>query len=537
MEVMLNGEHKGEQFFYMEKDDVLLPIGKLQDMGFQEPPEGRRYRINGARYISLKSLAPEVKFIVNEQEAVLEITADPSKFGEQVVDYRSGPLQPITYTESTSAFLNYGVRYETEEDFDLETLSIPFEVGLSIGGNLGFSSFSYHKTDISEEFVRLLSNITHDNPDKFRRYILGDFTAFSGVLGTGGIFGGLSISSNYSLKPYFTKSPGLELTGVLETSSDVEIYVDDSLVKRERLSPGTFNLLNVYHSNGAGRYTIVIRDAFGREEKITLPFYISTVLLKEGLHDYSYNLGFPRENLGQDSFEYDDLTFLGFHRYGFTRSFTAGLRAEADKDVVNGGPTATFLLGRLGEVDAAAAVSYDNEEYGYGGIFSYNYIGRTFNVQASVTGFSEEYTNLVLEATDDKQKLSWRAGAGLNLRYLGSLSGSYSHTETHSGEETKRGSLFYTKTLLRNVQLRISASRTEMDPGSDIDEFFAGLTFFLGRRTSATPDDGARRAPDKSPSGERLRLPRLSREERLRRRGRGHQWFRLHAVQRALWYL
>ncbi len=108
----------------------------------------------------------------------------------------------------------------------------------------------------------------------------------------------------------------------------------------------------------------MITDALGRQETVTVPYYTSAQLLKPGLHDYSYNIGYQREAFGQKSAEYGDAAFLGFHRYGISDSLTAGVRAEADADVMNGGISTTFLLGTFGEFDTSVAFSQEDEASG-----------------------------------------------------------------------------------------------------------------------------------------------------------------------------
>ena len=49
------------------------------------------------------------------------------------------------------------------------------------------------------------------------------------------------------------------------------------------------------------------------------------------------------------------------------------MSAEADKDLINFGPLATFIVGRSGEVDSAFSLSHDNGNYGYGAFLSYTY--------------------------------------------------------------------------------------------------------------------------------------------------------------------
>lgn len=380
MKVFLNTEDKGEYFLLMAKDGVVLAGRKdLLDIGLIKLPLDAGVTVDEEVYVPLHSLSPGLIYELDEKELTLRMTARPDLFEKQIVDL-SAKSVGVSLLKYDTAFLNYGISYGMDDQFKLTELSMPLEAGLSIRGALLYSNFSYSKSSDGEErFARLYTNFTVDDAASVRRFVAGDLNAFSGTLGGGSGLGGLSIASNFSLSPYLIKSSGLDLSGVLTSPSEVEVYVNENLVKSERLSPGEFTLLDVPNATGSGNAYLVIKDAFGREEKVTIPFYLSTALLKPGLSEYSYNLGFKREDLGQESFSYGGPVFIGSHRIGITRAITAGLRAEADSDLFNAGPSAAFLLGRAGEAEAGAAYSNYGGTTGWGWAFSYGYAGKSFN--------------------------------------------------------------------------------------------------------------------------------------------------------------
>jgi outer membrane usher protein len=488
LKVLLNEEDKGEYFFLLTPaDDVLFLKQDLFEMGIKDVPEDVEIRVEDKEYVPLKSLFPLVRFEIEEKEAVLRITADPKILKRHIIDLAYRRPFKVFHTKDNSAFLNYSLGYDVGDDLDFTSFTLPFEAGISIEDFLGFSSFSYTKTDTEERFVRLFTNITGDDRAALRRFIIGDFSAFSGALGSGGTFGGLSISKNFSIKPHFIRFPGLDISGILETPSDVEVYLNDILVKRAQLPPGEFDFLNLPGVTGSGDATIVITDAFGREQRTVTPFYHSTLLLKPGLHEYSYNLGFKRDELGKESFKYNDLAFVGFHRLGLSRTFTGGVRAETDGDTVNIGPTTKYLIGRIGELDTSIAVSYDDGRYGYGAFLRYLYVGKGLSGRFSLRGFTKEYANLSVSAEQDKSQYEWLAGMGYNHRRLGAISVTYSQTDRYTGMDRKTASIFYSRRLTNDIFLYIRASRTRTDDISDkeVDEVFAGLNIYLGKRRSA----------------------------------------------------
>jgi outer membrane usher protein len=232
--------------------------------------------------------------------------------------------------------------------------------------------------------------------------------------------------------------------------------------------------------------TMVIKDAFGREEQVVSSFYLSSRLLKEGLHEFSYNLGVTREEFGQADFKYSDVAFLGFHRFGFSNSFTAGFSAEAGRDVVNAGSTTSFSLWQAGEINLSFALSLDRGMAGFGGTASYLYSGKGFSGRISARGFTEKYANLSVRASENKPRLEWFVGMGYSHERLGSISANYAQTDQYTDLDRKNASLYYSRRIFKDISLYVRASRTWTDDTFDeeVDEVFAGLNIYLGKRRS-----------------------------------------------------
>ncbi len=227
--VILNTEDKGDHFSLLTAygDALFLPT-TLKKLGLQHVSP--QVVIDGEAYVSLASLAPEVNFTLDAKESTLLITADPGLFRKHRVDLgRQRPRQ--VNVKENSAVLNYSLHSSMQDDLAHTVFSVPWEIAIKLGDLLGFSSFSYTRTKSDESFVRLLTNISVDNAETFQRYILGDVVATSGDGGGSGLFGGFSVSKNFAMRPGFIKFPGLELSSVLQTPSEVAVYVNDRLVR------------------------------------------------------------------------------------------------------------------------------------------------------------------------------------------------------------------------------------------------------------------------------------------------------------------
>lgn len=475
--VILNEEEKGTYFLlFMADGDILFPGPVLKEMSFKTIPPG--IEKEGTLYVSLRSLSPQVQFGFDEKTVTVTLSVDPTLLEPTVKDFSYQRSPTYRRDLTNSAFLNYSVI-----STNAETLAAQSEVGIRVQEYLALSTFSYAKTTTTQGLVRGLSSVIRDFPDSQVRAVMGDAPAFSGALGSGAIIGGLSLSRNFSLTPYFQRIPGLNYSGLLTTPSEVEVYVNGQLTRREHFGPGPFSMTNLPGTQGAGNTTVVIRDAFQNEQRIVNPYYLSSALLQPHLHEYSYNVGFRRTAL-HENFAYQEPVLLFSHRAGLSQTLTAGFRGEANHRLLNGGPQATFLLGRWGEVTTAGAISQEQGQTGYAAFGTYTYIRSGFSVRASVQSLSRAYTNLSLETIQAKPQLQWQGSLGYNFPFLGSLSATYTTASFYGQPTVESVSLFYQRPVFTNFYFQASATRT-LAP-TPATEIFCGLTFFLGTYHSGT---------------------------------------------------
>jgi outer membrane usher protein len=403
----VNQEDKGEVLVYLSSSDVLIRVLDLTQAGLKNF-SGKREMIKGEAYVSLASLAPGLKYQFDERALSLEIVAQPRMLGrESRVNLAAGEPAGITYSNNNSAFFNYSLNLN---QFDLDDLNAFVEGGISFGNNLAYSSVMRNSDG---RFVRGLSNLTLDNPETMTTWTLGDFLSNTpDPIGGSNFLGGVSYATNFGLNPYFIQFPMPTLAGALTTPSTLDIYVNGRLVRQEELPPGKFQLSNIPGNVGAGNTQVVIRDVFGNQSSIGSPYYLATHVLSQGLSDFGYSLGFVRHDLNTESFDYDAPAFIGYDRYGFTRALTAGIRLEAQHNMVSGGPLFSIAM-PYGELDFSGAGSLASGYFGGALAAGYSYVTQKFSIGAFVTAMSSNYSNTSLEPQSDRQTLS----SSLNLGF------------------------------------------------------------------------------------------------------------------------
>jgi outer membrane usher protein FimD/PapC len=477
LNVVLNGEGKGD-FFVIPAgtDDFLVKREDLEAIGFRDP-SGKMEIIDGERYLSLKSIVG-VRFAFIEKSLSLEITAAPELLPKRTMDFLPQRQANVHYPKDSSGFFNYGITYTAGSGLDFQSLDANSQLGIRFGEYLIVTDSTYEKTSSVEKFVRLMSNVTHDRRQRLDRWVVGDFFAVSGDLGSNLNLGGLSYSKVYRIDPYFIRYPLANFSGLLSLPSEAVVYLDGTRIRTEKLTPGEFELKNISYYGGASVVTVVLKDPFGREQRLVYPFYFTDILLKQGLHEYSYNLGFLREEFGEESNRYGRLAFSAFHNYGFGDALTAGFRTEGTKERFNLGPQASYLIPGAGI--ASLSVSGSRDERGKGGLaglFTHGYQSRRINTRLLFRALSKEYATAGDQIQADKDKYQAAAGIGYGgTRKTGSLSLDFDTAKKHRGQDRRAWTIAYSRQLTRNSTLTATYRNIREHAGSH--EFFAGFTYY-----------------------------------------------------------
>jgi outer membrane usher protein len=475
LDLIVNQVAKGQVYVLLRGTDVLVPVDALERAGLHDFG-GRRETSGDQVFVSLASLGPELVYRFDEAALTLSVTAPARMLAAVRIDIRSAQRPDYAYARTTSAFVNYGVNWAQESGYSATT-----EAGLSVGGVLATSTFS---RDEGGRITRGLSSAVFDDRAHLRRFVAGDSVVGDRLLGGTSFIGGLRLAREYSLDPYFVQFPTLGLSGAALTPSTVEVYVDNRLVRRERVQPGRFELDNVPVPTGSSQTRLVIRDAFGQEQEIASPFYLSSSVLSAGLHEYEYALGFLRSDPGALEADYGSLAALARHRYGFTNEFTGGFRAEAQAGLVSGGPSINLRL-PFGEVEAGLAASRWNNRHGGAAALGFAYAGRLAGFSLSARAYSNAYRSLSLLSSTQRIRTEAAANTGVRLWPGGSLNLQQAFSESQDGRRSSRSSLQLSAQVIRRTYAFASLSVSRL-AGERSKSFSAGVTVALGDRANAS---------------------------------------------------
>jgi outer membrane usher protein len=299
----------------------------------------------------------------------------------------------------TGAFVNYDVSGETSSGAIRGGAAI--EAGLFTPYGVGISRFVGRAGGKDSGMVRLDSSWTVDDPAGMRSLRIGDSISSGGPGGRPVRFAGIQLARNFAVQPGFVTFPIPSLEGSADVPSVVDVYVNDVLTRSSDVPPGPFDIVDIPVVTGRGEVQLVVRDMLGRQRLVSESYYASSNLLRRGLDDYSYEIGFLRRSYGKRSNDYGTVLLSGTHRYGFSDHFTAAAHVEATPHVQAAGAGASLAIPALGEVDATVASSHSNRGQGYSAGFTLERRSRGFSFGVHTEWTSGEY--MTVGASPDRR--------------------------------------------------------------------------------------------------------------------------------------
>ncbi|MBW2254515.1 MAG: fimbrial biogenesis outer membrane usher protein [Deltaproteobacteria bacterium] len=470
-------------------------------------PDGGGTEIGGALHFPVA--LPDRVVHLDERTLTLHIDVPPDLLPGTTIRIRHQRPENIYEPEERSVLLNYGLSISGADDAFVQRVDLNHDLALREGPAHFLTEGTLSYAAESTAYVRLMSQIVWDDRVSLRRMTAGDFFARSGPLGSQVLLGGVSIARNPDIDPYLITYPTLELQGAAATPSEVDVYVDGLLIHRERISPGPFTLLNPSRFEGAGAIEVVIRDAFGREERIRQPFYMAEQLLERGTHEYSYDLGLIRREFGTESFSYGDGALSAFHRYGLTDHVTVGMAAEATTAFLNLSPRLSWKWNSYGNFDLSVAGSTGTEAHrGWAAGIEYHYLNRFLTWGLRLHGFTPHYARLQTTFDDDRPRFQAHIRLGVFVPKLGSLSLMQETNWLYAGDDREVTTLSYSGRVTRDLSLYAHLRHYEKDEPET--SFQLDLLYYPWRRVRTSAgyrESGAARAvtvgvKDNPPLGE-----------------------------------
>jgi len=477
----------------------LVSLDRLTGISYRIDEAGQRLYVTA----TIEARAPRVIDVRSQSEASMP---EPQRSYGGVVNYTFFASSDAASWHNLQTFPSLSAELDSRFFSPYGTLS------QSVIASTAAAELGQFPTLDTSNFTRLQTTWAYSDRDRLMSYRAGDVIS-GGLSWTRPVWlGGLQIERNFGLRPDLVTLPLPALSGTAAVPSTLDVYTQNVKAFTGAVPAGPFEITNLPITTGAGTARLVLHDALGRDTVTTLPFYTSIQLLRQGLYDFSAEIGLPRRYYGIESDNYDDrIMGSGSVRYGWANWLTLEGHAEGGDGLLNGGAGAVFPLGARGVASLALAGSNTDSrsggqysaslELGHWGLSLYVRTQRTFGDYediASVTANNFLSFNQPIAIYDGVSLFNVRPPKVLDqvslsvpLRFDPStLNLSFSQIEQVLGDRSRIVGFSFNRPFFRNSSIFASAF-ADLD-NKDSFGVYAGISVPFGSNisTSAGAESG-----------------------------------------------
>lgn len=304
---VVNGANRGsiEVPFDLDTSEVYLDQKSIDELKINLKIDGSK-KLKDIKALEATFDESSLSVVIKTDASLLNSDQNFSMAGANKYEY-SKPLN--------ATYLNYSINHSRTRD------QLILEAGASFNGYQFHSLMNCIVTCVPSVYT-----LIKDDLNNLTKTQVGDFQTHEGdeILGIG--FGKF-----YRANPFFFRQPTTSFQGVAQSASKIEVFIDGVSQFTRKVEPGKFSINDIRSFSGRRDLNIQITDAFGNIQNFSDELFSSQNLLEVGLSEYQFNLGLPR--LNQQEVSYDGLLASGFYRYGFNKNITAGVNFNFDQNI------------------------------------------------------------------------------------------------------------------------------------------------------------------------------------------------------------
>lgn len=275
---------------------------------------------SGNQCIALEDVVKESHAAINSADMQMDISIP------QIYLLRSarGYVAPEFWDKGETAFtLNYDTNYyrSVNDGREYDSFYGRALAGFNLGGWMfrheGSLSWRRQQGDESHHYNAINTYVQRDIPQLKSRLLLGEGNT-SGELFDTLSFRGAQISTVDQMWPDSQRGYAPEIRGVARTSAQVTVSQNGSKIYETTVSPGPFNITDLYPTGYGGDLDVTVKEADGSETRFSVPYAAMTRLKRPGMTFYSVTGGVSRK----DNMAYTPSVYQGTIQHGFTNSLT-----------------------------------------------------------------------------------------------------------------------------------------------------------------------------------------------------------------------
>ncbi|MCC3701638.1 fimbria/pilus outer membrane usher protein [Rouxiella badensis] len=482
LDVTLNGNHLGLAHFGDANGKLYASANTLRQLGFRLPKEA-------TDAVSLNNI-DQLKIDYDVQQQTLNMTVPLSQLDSATTELNGLNMQSPAAAKSRGMLLNYDL-YAAQQNGTTANSFTEFRAFNSEGvfSSTQLTRYSEQTNSGSQgnEFSRLDTSWRSSFPDKLLAVTVGDTLTSSLSWSRPTRIAGIQIGTDYSLQPYLRTAPLPTFLGSATLPSSVELFVNGMKYYNGQVPSGNFAINTMPNISGAGNAQVVMTDALGRTTTQNFSFYNDQQLLREGLKDWSAEVGVVRKNYGYASNDYGSTPAAsGTWRYGVSNTLTTGIHSEATDGLANGGVSSDWIPGsQSGTISTSLAFSTDRGQSGSLYSVGYRWAGTRFSFGASTTATTGNYHDVATHYGTAPPALNSNVVVGYDTGYLGNVSLSYLQFRYPQESAIRYANANWFKSVAENVYLSAGYSQN-MDDKSDRSVYLMVSVTLDNRITAST---------------------------------------------------
>lgn len=317
-----------------------------------------------------------------------------------------------------------------------------------------------------ESLTRDFTYISKDFPKNNNRFSFGDIS-LTGLdnMGIKNIFG-FSFIHHYNITKRMQNNIRVtEREIFLKYESQMEIRINDVLVRTMTLQPGTHLLSNFPLIAGLNNVKIKLTDIYGEVKEIDFNDFYYYELLRKGVYTYGISAGIGIDKNLNNGIKYEDNKkyLSGNFNIGLSKNITLETGLQISNNIYSYENKA-FIGTDYGLFSAYGIVSKDKDlDYGYKYGFSYrNVIDKTsFSVSKDV--IDDNYRSVISDPITDVNLSSNILNATISHALKNGTQLSASYSDRYSlGSSFKTTTLSYNQQVTKNWNIKFDLHRSKM---------------------------------------------------------------------------
>lgn len=283
-----------------------------------------------------------------------------------------GRVDPKLWDEGITAFLlNYSISGANNytrngQDNDRDSQYANLRPGINIGSWRLRNYTTWSRTSVND--------INHDAMtskwDTIYTYAQRDIIALKSQLTVGDSntpsdlfdsisFRGVQLASDDDMLPESLKGYAPVIRGIARTNAQITIRQNGYIIYQSYVSPGSFDINDMYPTGGSGDLYVTIKESDGSEQQLVVPYASLPVLQREGRFKYSMTSGTYRTyNSSVDKTPLTEATAIYGLPWGFTLYGGTQLSSHYQSLVMGQGKN----LGDLGAVSIDVTQAWSTQK-------------------------------------------------------------------------------------------------------------------------------------------------------------------------------